>query len=536
MSELPLTLSLVLRRAARIGGARPVVTARPEGGERRTWAQVTERALRLCGALRRLGVRPGERVATFGWNHHQHLELLLGVPLLGAIVHPINVRLHPDDVVHVSREAEDAVVFVDASLTPVLAELRSRLGHVRHWVVMGEEAEVAPAFAGAPRYEELLAAEAPLENLPEVDERTPASLCYTSGTTGRPQGVEYSHRSLVLHAMGALMVDSMAVSERDVVLPLAPFFHANGWGLPYSAAFAGAALVLPGPRLDAGSVARLIERERVTLAAAVPTVWNAFEPVLREGKHELSSLRRILCGGAPLPMRTIQRFAEHGISFLHAWGMTELGPSGTMARAREEGFPEERLAPLATQGAAVPGIELRVVDGAGRELPWDGTSVGELETRGLWGASRYFRGAAGEERFRDGWLRTGDVATLDAHGALRIVDRTKDLVKSGGEWISSVELENHLMAHPGVKEVAVIAVAHEHWGERPVAVVVRQPESRVSFEELVEHLRPRVASWWLPDAAHFVAELPRTATGKVDKKVLRREYAPRAPGPPIREG
>ncbi|WP_224366065.1 long-chain fatty acid--CoA ligase [Hyalangium versicolor] len=524
MSELPLTLSLVLRRASRMGGSKWVVTALREGAERRTWAQVAERALRLCGALKRLGVRPGERVATFGWNHHQHLELLLGVPQLGACVHPINVRLHPDDVVHVSREAEDAVVFVDASLTPLLAEVRARLPHVRHWVVMGEEGEVAPSFMGAPRYEELIAGEAPLEGLSEVDERTPASLCYTSGTTGRPQGVEYSHRALVLHAMGALMVDSMAVSERDVVLPLAPFFHASGWGLPYSTAFAGATLVLPGPRLDAGSVAHLIERERVTLAAAVPTVWNAFEPVLREGKHELSSLRRILCGGAPLPMRTIQRFAEHGISFLHAWGMTELAPSGTMARAREEGSPEERLAPLALQGAAVPGIELRVVDSEGRELPWDGASVGELEARGLWGASRYFKGSEGE-RFRAGWLRTGDVATLDAQGALRIVDRTKDLVKSGGEWISSVELENHLMAHPGVKEVAVIAVPHEHWGERPVAVVVRQPESRVSFEELVEHLRPRVARWWLPDAAHFVAELPKTATGKVDKKALRRVYA-----------
>jgi fatty-acyl-CoA synthase len=528
MSELPLTLSLPLRRAAR-GGHKRVVTAGRQGPERRTWAQISERTLRLCGALRRLGVRPGERVATFGWNHHQHLELLLGVPVLGAVVHPLNVRLHLDDVVHVSREAEDAVVFVDASLTPLLAEARSRLAHVRHWVVMGEEAPVAPAFEGAPRYEELLAGQAPLEHLPEVDERAPASLCYTSGTTDRPKGVEYSHRSLVLHAMGALMVDSMAVSERDVVLPLAPFFHANGWGLPYSAAFAGAELVLPGPRLDAESVARLIEQERVTLAAAVPTVWNAFEPVLLAGRHDLSSLRRILCGGAPLPMRLIQRFAERGISFLHAWGMTELGPSGTLARARDEGAPEERLAPLARQGMAVPGVELRLVDEAGRELPWDGSTQGELEARGVWAVGRYFKATEGDARFRAGWLRTGDVATLDGHGHLRIVDRTKDLVKSGGEWISSVELENHLMAHPGVKEVAVIAVAHEHWGERPAAVVVRQPDSRVSSEELVEHLRPRVASWWLPDAVHFVVELPKTATGKVDKKALRQAYA--RPGP-----
>jgi fatty-acyl-CoA synthase len=527
MSELPLTLALMLRRAMRLGGSKRVVTARREGAERHTWAQVAERTLRLCRALQRLGVRPGERVATFGWNHHQHLELLLGVPLLGATVHPINVRFHSDDVVYVSREAEDAVMFVEASLTPLLAELRPRLSHVRHWVVMGEEAEVAPAFVGAPRYEELLAREAPLEleHLPEVDERSTASLCYTSGTTGRPKGVAYSHRSLVLHAMGALMVDSMAVSERDVVLPLAPFFHANGWGLPYSTAFSGAELVLPGPRLDAVSVARLIERERVTLAAAVPTVWNAFEPVLREGKYQLGSLKRILCGGAPLPLRTIRRFAEHGIVFLHAWGMTELGPSGTMARAREEGSLEERLAPLATQGTATPGVELRLVDSSGRELPWDGVAVGELEARGVWVVEQYFQGAGSQERFRDGWLRTGDVATIDSSGALRIVDRTKDLVKSGGEWISSVELEHHLMAHPGVREVAVIAVPHSHWGERPAAVVVCQPGASLSLEVLREHLRPRVASWWLPDAVHFVAELPKTATGKVDKKVLRQTYA-----------
>jgi fatty-acyl-CoA synthase len=246
--------------------------------------------------------------------------------------------------------------------------------------------------------------------------------------------------------------------------------------------------------------------------------------VLLEGRQDLSSLQRILCGGAPLPMRIIQRFAERGISFLHAWGMTEMAPSGTMARPREEGSREERLAPLATQGQAVPGVELRLVDEAGRELPWNGTAVGELEARGVWVASRYFKGTDGEARFRDGWLRTGDVATLDAQGFLRIVDRTKDLVKSGGEWISSVELESHLMTHPGVKEVAVIAVAHEHWGERPAAVVVRQPASRTSPEELVEHLRPRVASWWLPDAVHFVAELPKTATGKVDKKALRLAY------------
>lgn len=525
MSELPLTLNHLLRRAARNAGHKRVITAVREGVERRTWAQLIDRTLRLCGALRRLGVRPGERVATFGWNHHQHVELMFGVPAVGATVHPLNVRLHLDDVEHVSREAEDGVVFVDASLTPVLAELRPRLAHVRHWVVMGEPAEVAPAFQSAPRYEELIAAEAPVDSLPEVDERSPASLCYTSGTTGKPKGVEYSHRALMLHAMGALMVDSMAVSERDVVLPLAPFFHANGWGLAYSAALAGADLVLPGPRLDAESVARLMEAERVTLAAAVPTVWNAFEPVLLAGKHELSSLRRILCGGAPLPTRLIQRFAERGISFLHAWGMTEMAPSGTLARAREEGSLEERVAPLATQGAAVPGIELRLVDESGRELPWDGKTVGELEARGLWVASRYFKDSGSGERFRDGWLRTGDVATLDARGGLRIVDRTKDLVKSGGEWISSVELENQLMAHPGVKEVAIIAVPHSHWGERPVGVVVRQPGSRVTFEELVEHLSPRVARWWLPDTVHFVAELPKTATGKVDKKVLRRDFA-----------
>ena len=384
---------------------------------------------------------------------------------------------------------------------------------MRAFVVVEDGAEPAPSFAGDPRYEDLLAAEPAGFAFPELEESDAASICYTSGTTGHPQGVVYSHRSVVLHAMGALMVDSHAVSADETVFPVTPMFHVNGWGLPYSTALAGAKLVLPGRDTDPDRLAALIERERVTVSCAVPTVWARFADLLDAGRYDLSSLHRILIGGASVSEGLIERYAAHGIEIRRGWGMTEMSPSGTMSRP----------ATPTLEGAVVPGVELRICDERGNELPWDGESVGEIEARGPWVAAAYHEPEddANTARFHDGWLRTGDVGTIDAGGNLRLVDRTKDLVKSGGEWISSLELEALLLSHPGVLEAAVVARPDPEWGERPVAFVVPGPGASLTGEELAAFLRPHVAGWWVPDTFELLAELPKTSVGKVDKRQLR---------------
>ncbi|MFC4855921.1 long-chain-fatty-acid--CoA ligase [Actinophytocola glycyrrhizae] len=519
---MPLSLAMVLRRGASFGTHARLVGVDPAGRVTRTWPELAARARRLAAALRSLGVAPGERVGTFSWNRLAHLELMYGVPLSGAVLQPLNVRLFGEQIAWIARHAEDRVVFVDAALTHRLAEIRPLLPGV-DYVVLPDGTPPHPGFADAADYEELLAA-APDEEPAEPDEWSAACLCYTSGTTGNPKGVVYTHRSLTLHAMSALFADSFAVRERDVLLPLTPLFHATAWGLPYAAALAGASLVLAGQDTSPTAVVDLVRTEGVTMAAGVPTFWLAVDQL---AGADLGGLERILCGGSAIPADLVARYHRRGVLMQQGWGMTEMSPSGniTNVRARLAGLPEEqRLALHATQGLTTAGVELRVVGEDGTPQPHDGRSAGEVEVRGPWVTESYYRpdDDSNDTRFHDGWLRTGDVGTVDTDGYLRVLDRTKDLIKSGGEWISSIELENHLMDHPSVERAAVIAVAHPEWVERPAALVVTTGD--VTAEELRDHLRARVARWWVPELVEFVDELPLTATGKFDKRRIRQTW------------
>jgi fatty-acyl-CoA synthase len=524
MQAVPLTIDLILRRAMTVGRDMEVVSVEPAGIDRRTWAEIGERVHRLVGALDQLGVESGTPVGSFAWNGHRHLELYYAVPCSGRVLHAVNVRLHPDDISYVVNHAGDTVMFVDASLTAILAPVRERLG-VGQFVVMEDGAAAHESFAGDPRYEALLAASDPAD-LGSPAEDDAASICFTSGTTGRPKAVVYSHRSVVLHAMGELMADAHAVRRGDVVLPLTPMFHVNCWGLPYSSGLAPASLVFAGSDTSPPAVAALIESEQANVVAGIPTFWVQMDGVFAAGDHDLSSVDRILCGGAEAPPTLIRQYTDRGIDFMHAWGMTEMSPSGTANWVSARTVEVEGGA---RQGVAVPGVELRLVGDDGTVLPWDGKAVGELQARGPWIAAAYYQpeDESNTERFSDGWLRTGDVARIDPDGTVEIVDRTKDLVKSGGEWISSLELERALAAHPSVLEAAVIAIRHQRWGERPAALIVLRPNQPADAEDILRSLGEMVASWWIPDVVEFVDQLPKTGVGKIDKKRLRAEYAER---------
>jgi fatty-acyl-CoA synthase len=523
MQDVPLSIPMILRRAESIGRDMAIVSVEPAGIDRRTWSDVAERAMRLATALDALGVERAATVASFAWNGHRHLELYYGVPCSGRVLHTINVRLHPDVIEYVVRHAGDRVVFVDASLTPTLAPVRHRLDAAT-FVVMEDGGEVDPVFAADPRYEDLIAGHTPAEPV-RVDEGDAASICFTSGTTGRPKAVVYSHRSVVLHAMGELMVDGHAVRRGDTVLPLTPMFHVNCWGLPYAAGLAPSSLVFAGSDTSPPAAARLIEQTRPTVLAGIPTFWVQMDAVFASGEYDLSSVERILCGGAEAPPALIERYTDRGIDFFHGWGMTEMSPSGT-GNWIPAHSPD--VAHRAQQGVAAPTVELRLVADDGGEVPWDGLSVGELQARGPWIAAAYLNpdDDANEERFPGGWLKTGDVGRVAPDGTLEIVDRTKDLVKSGGEWISSVELERALAAHPAVLESAVVAVPHERWGERPAALVVLAGGASATEEDIKAFLAGSVASWQVPDVVEFVADLPKTGVGKIDKKRLRDEFVP----------
>jgi fatty-acyl-CoA synthase len=527
MMDFPLTLTHLLERARRFFPRTEVVSRAPDGSiHRHTWAQVYERTAKLAHALAKLGVKPGDRVATLAWNHHRHLEAYFAAPMMGAVVHTLNLRLHPNEIGFIARHAEDSVVLVDRSLVPLFDQFKDQVPTLRHVIYMPD---AGPTPEGQLDYEKLIASEPTEYDWPRLDENVAAQICYTSGTTGNPKGVVYSHRSSVLHAMGVCLVDSLAVSMKDTVMPVVPMFHANAWGLPHACAAAGAKLVFPGPKLDPASLLDLMAAEKVTCAGGVPTIWLGILALLDEHpkKWDLSALKRMAVGGSAAPPAMIAGFDRHGLTVMHAWGMTETQPVGSVALVKPSlagGTPEQQLAIRATQGYPMVFVESRHTDDQGKVLPWDGETMGELEVRGPWVASSYM-GDEGKDRWsKDGWFKTGDVVTLDAEGYIRITDRSKDVIKSGGEWISSVALENALMSHPAVLEAAVFAGRHPKWDERPIAAIVLKKGMKATEAELAAHLAPRFAKFWLPDAYVFVEQIPRTSTGKFLKTRLRETY------------
>ena len=540
MQQVPLTLRMMLERAATLYPSKTVTTKTASGLHRETYGELAERVGRLASALSGLGITPGDRVATAAWNSYRHLELYLAVPCMGAVLHTLNIRLHPDQLATIANHAEDRIVFVDTSISGAWQKV-SGLKTVREVVWMDDVGGVGLAGGGG-SYEELIASGSPDFAWPRLDEDAAAAMCYTSGTTGDPKGIVYSHRSSVLHALTLLFADCMAMSERDVCLPIVPQFHANAWGAPYAALLSGASLAMTGRFMDPASVSQLVNEVGVTCSAAVPTVWFGVLQAIKAGQVDpssLATLTRILCGGAAVPEALMRGFDELGIQVIHGWGMTETSPIGTTASVKSTVPPSQALRARLTQGLPLPLLKVRLVNDAGEVQAWDGESMGELQICGPWVADAYYDpdrqdGRGGLDRFCDDevgnrWLRTGDIAVIDPEGYVRLVDRTKDLVRSGGEWISTVELENCLMAHPKVAEAAVIAIEHPKWGERPLACVVALTESAVAKEELIDHLAGHFARWQLPDDIVFLAEIPKTSVGKFDKLALRRRYASHQP-------
>ena len=529
MQDVPLTLSMIFRRAEQLFGDKRIVTAEVGGTRSRTtYAEWCERTRRLGGVLDALGISADGRLATFGCNTPRHLELYSAAPCTRRVLHTLNIRLFPDQLTYIANHAADEVVFVDKSLLPLYQRMAGTFTTVRHTVVIDDGAP-GELPAGWHDYEQLLADVGTPVDLEVTDEDRAAAMCYTSGTTGNPKGVVYSHRSTVLHSMGAMMTDSVGVSEADVILPVVPMFHANAWGLCQAGVFAGSDFVLPGPNMTPAALVDLMEQERVTLAAGVPTIWMGALPLL-EGR-DLSSLTRVVAGGSAVPKALSEGFRRViGQPIQQAWGMTETSPVASTGRLRSTvaGLSDDEKADIrALQGMPAVLVDARIVEpDTTNVLPWDGTTSGELQVRGPWIASAYYVDPRSSESFTaDGWLKTGDVATIRPDGYIHLVDRTKDLVKSGGEWISSVDVENELMAHEKVKEAAVIGVPHPRWVERPLACVVVQDGETLTKDEVLEFLAPRVDRWWLPDDVVFLDEVPKTSVGKFSKKTLRDRFA-----------
>jgi fatty-acyl-CoA synthase len=499
--DYPLTLQLVLRRMRTMNGTEEVVTLTEGESERISFASLGERVDRLAHALTALGVKPGDRVATFSWNTQRHFEAYMAVPCMGAVLHTLNIRLFPEQLQYIVEHADDTVLFLDPSLREVWEASGAKVPRI---IELGDE------------YEQLLA-EQPAEpfEYPELDDRAAAGLCYTSGTTGNPKGVLYSHRSNILHAMGKCVADSVAIKHGDVVMPVVPMFHANAWGFPYACAMAGASMVMPSRFVAAEPLAKAIERERVTVTGAVPTVWLDLLRYADEHGSDLSSIETMVCGGAAVPLSLIAAMEERqGVRIVQGWGMTETSPLASVSR---EGDPAQR----ARQGRPLALVDFRIVGDDGQELPWDDEATGELQVRGPWIANAYYEDDTSPEKFDSGWLRTGDIAAVAPDGSLRLTDRAKDVIKSGGEWISSVELENALMAHPSVREAAVIARPDERWSERPLACVVLEEGAQLDSEDMKRHLLEHVVKWWVPEDFVVIDEVPKTSVGKFDKKVLR---------------
>jgi fatty-acyl-CoA synthase len=522
-NDFPLTVEHIRRRLGTCSPDTEVVTLiEPGSVERAKFGEISERIDRLARVLERLGVEQGDRVGTFAWNNQRHFELYFAIPCVGAVLHTLNIRLFEEQLTYIVNHAEDKVIFVDGSLVPLLEKLAPSLEHVAHYVVMGDGD--AGSLPNALRYEELLEdAGSGGFDYPELDERQAAALCYTSGTTGNPKGVLYSHRSISLHSTATLMKDALGLGRVDRVLVVVPMFHANAWGMPHGAALAGADVILPDRFLQAEPLAALIAAERPTLMGCVPTIFSDLLRYADEHPEiDLSSLSNAACGGSAVPRQLMRDFEErHGVRIFQAWGMTETSPVATYSRPREGAHDDAYWDDRARQGKPLPWVELRLLDDSGGDVPWDGESTGEIAVRGPWIAACYFRDDSGDEKFESGWMRTGDIAAVNEQGSVQITDRSKDVIKSGGEWISSVELENEVMAHPDVLEAAVIAKPDERWAERPLCCVVVREGANTTAEDLVEHLRERVAKWWLPDEFAFVEEVPKTSVGKFDKKVLR---------------
>ncbi|BBX29671.1 fatty acid--CoA ligase [Mycolicibacterium alvei] len=527
MQNWPLTITAILRHACATNGDRTVTSACGQGRYRTiSYRELGEQAAQLAHALRGLGIAGDERVGTFMWNNTEHLAAYLAVPAMGAVLHTLNIRLSPEQIAHIANEAADQIVIVDASVAPLLAPVLPLLDTVHTVIVVGDGDAGMLTGKTVLRWDELLAGQPQEFDWPEIDENSAAAMCYTSGTTGNPKGVVYSHRSSYLHALSTCTANALDVSCSDSVLPIVPMFHANAWGLPYAALMAGANLVMPDRFMDGASLIELIESQRPTLAGAVPTIWNDVMHCLETNPgHDLSSLRLVACGGSAVPLSLMQTFQDrHGVYIQQAWGMTETSPLATAAKPLP-GVSEERHWEMrVSQGRPMCGVEVRIVDDEGAPLPKDGTSVGELEVRGPWITGAYYLGLDAE-KFDTGWLRTGDVGSIDPQGYVTLTDRAKDVIKSGGEWISSVELENHLIAHPAVLEAAVVGVPDERWQERPLAVVVLESGVSVSPGELREFLADKVVRWWLPERWAFVEQVPRTSVGKYDKKTIRARHA-----------
>jgi fatty-acyl-CoA synthase len=527
MMDFPLTLSAIFRRAEQMFGRREIVSRLPDKSlHRYTCADWAARTRRLAQALIDQGIRPGDRVATLGWNHGSHLEAYFGIPLVGGVLHTLNLRLHPDELAYIVNHADDRAVLVDETLLPLWEQVRPQV-KVPLMIVVGATKPVPDGYL---EYESLLAAAAPAMDLPDPDERDAVAMCYTTGTTGAPKGVLYSHRALTLHTLALSINAVMGITEGDTVMPVVPMFHANAWGMPFAAIMNGSKLVMPGPHLDPASIVDLFHRERVTVTGGVPTIWMGVMQYLdaHPGEFDLSSIRAMYVGGSAVPQSMIEAFEKkYGLRIFQAWGMTEMSPLGTCGHlppSMDNAPEEERFKTRAKQGRPVPFVEIRARNEDGL-VPWDGQTMGELEVRGPWIASAYYNRSDCADRFTDdGWFKTGDIATIDAAATITIQDRTKDLIKSGGEWISSVALECALMGHPAVAEAAVIPVMHPKWSERPLAVVVLKPGAAASPAELRAFLAPQFPKFCLPDAFEFIDAIPRTSAGKFKKSELRERY------------
>ncbi len=529
MMNRPLLISELLTHAERHHGTQQVVSRRVEGDlHRYSFAALASRSRQVAKALDAMGLEQGARVATLAWNGYRHLELYYGVSGSGRVLHTLNPRLHPDQLVWIADHAQDQVLCLDKTFLPLVEAVAARLSTVRHFVLMADRSHMPEAskIPGLVCYEDLIAGQDGAYDWPDLDENSASSLCYTSGTTGNPKGVLYSHRSTVLHTFASALPDALNLSARDAILPVVPMFHVNAWGLPYSACMVGAKLVLPGPGLDGKSLHELFESEGVTLSAGVPTVWQGLLAYVQAQGLKFSSMRRTVIGGSACPPAMMQAFEQgYGVQVIHAWGMTELSPIGTVGTLK--GYQqalsgEQQQAIKAKQGRGVFGIDMKIADEAGRELPWDGKASGELMVRGYWVIDQYLKGQASP--LVDGWFPTGDVATIDADGFMNITDRSKDVIKSGGEWIGSIDLENIAMAHPAVAMAACVAARHPKWDERPLLIVVKKPGHELSREQMLAFFEGKIAKWWTPDDVVFVDAIPLGATGKVQKNRLREQF------------